>query len=82
MFCLIDGVASIIIILPHGDARSSNFLMSASILVLPPYAEREKKNIWTLWLFFAFADGGYRTRAASAASKRAIHYTIASQLNK
>ena len=41
--CLIDGVASIIIFIVHGDARSCNFLMSGSIFILPPYAEREKK---------------------------------------
>ena len=39
---LIDGVASIIIFLLHGDARSCNFLMSGSIFILPPYAEREE----------------------------------------
>ena len=41
--CLIDGVASIIIFLLHEDVRSCNFLMSGSIFILPPYAEREKK---------------------------------------
>ena len=45
--CLIDGVASVTYflnyILLHGDARSRNFLMSGSIFILPPYAERVKK---------------------------------------
>ena len=47
---------------------------------LPPYAEKKPSEYCN---FFAFADGGNRTRATCAASKRAIHYTIASwQLNE
>ena len=77
---LIDGAASIIIFLLHGDARSRNFLMSGSIFcILPPYAEREKKSA-EYGDFFAYADGGNRTRAANTASSRAIHYTIAPRL--
>ena len=70
-------MASIIMIyfLLHGDARSRNFLVSGSILILPPYAEREKKT--SEYCDFAFADGGNRTRAASTARERAIHYAIA-----
>ena len=36
-------MASIIIFIVHGDARSCNFLMSGSIFILPPDAEREEK---------------------------------------
>ena len=66
------------ILLLHGDARSRNFLVSGSILILPPYAEREKKP--SEYCAFAFADGGNPTQAASTASKRTIHYTIAPRL--
>ena len=51
------------------------FLVSGSILILPPYAEREKKP--PEYCVFVFADGGNRSRAASTASKFAIHYFIA-----
>ena len=53
----------------------ANFSCLAPFLILPPYAEREKKT--SEYCAFAFADGGNRTPAASTASKRAIHYTIA-----
>ena len=53
------------------------FSCLAPFLILPPYAEREKKP--SEYCDFAFADGGNRTRAASTASVRAIHYTIAPQ---
>ena len=40
--------------------------------ILPPYAEKSSE-----YCDFAFADGSIRTQAASSASDRAIHYTIA-----
>ena len=48
--------------------------------VLPPYTEREKNHLNIA--NNAFADGGNRTRAACTASECAIHYSIASRLNK
>ena len=68
---IVSRVQVIDFFLLHGDARSRNFLVSGSILILPPYAEREKKP--SEYCDFTFADGGTRTRAASTA----IYYTIA-----
>ena len=45
----------------------------------PHYTEREKKPSEFLRTFFAYANSGNRTWAASAASECAIHYSIASQ---
>ena len=68
----IDGMASIVIIfLLYGDARSHNYLVPGSVYPTTLC----QKTIWILRL--ADADGGNRTRATSAASDRAIHYTIA-----
>ena len=50
----------------------------SSLVPLPTTLDREgEKIIWILQL--NYADGGNRTRAASTASKSAIHYTIASR---
>ena len=46
------------------------FLVSSSILILPPYDEREKKP--SKYCDFAFADGGNRIWATSTASERTI----------
>ena len=67
----IDGAASNFFYLHFsGSARSRNFIVSGS--VLPPYA---RANIFHL----NKGDLGNRTPAASSASERFIHYTIAAR---
>ena len=62
----------VLIFLLYGDARSRKHLVPSSVFYLTSLC---RKTIWILRL--ADADGGNRTRATSAASDRAIHYTIA-----
>ena len=69
----IDGAASNFFYLHFsGSARSRNFIVSGS--VLPPYA---RANIFHL----NKGDLRNQTRAASSASERFIHYTIAARAN-
>ena len=63
-YVCIDGVASIKL---YGDARSYNYLVPGSVFILPPYAEKPSEYI------LADADSLNWTRAANAASNRAIH---------
>ena len=77
--CLIDGAASIIInymeTLDHAI-----FSCLAPFFVTYHLMPRGRKKHLNIATFFAYADGGNRTRAASTASSRAIHYTIAPRL--
>ena len=71
---LIDGAAGIIIIFYYMETLDhAIFSCLGPFFSLPPYAKREKKPS-------EYGDFCNRTRAASTASDRAIHYTIAPRL--